>query len=90
LTDLRPEFVEQVHSLRRSVLHNIKPKSINGHVMSGAEWIQLVEIYVAAINEGAVPSIQSAWTYICKQGAENAYESARARFEEEVASFVTP
>jgi hypothetical protein len=58
--------------------------------MNGSEWIQLVEIYVEAINEGAVPSIQSAWTYICKQGAESAYESARARFEEELAQFVTP
>lgn len=43
-------------------------------MINGSEWIQLVEIYVNAINEGAVPSIQSAWTYICKQGAENALE----------------
>lgn len=42
--------------------------------MNGAEWIKLVEVYVEAINEGAVPSIQSAWTYICKQGAEEALE----------------
>ena len=72
------------------MLRNIKPKSLNGHVMSGLEWIQLVEVYVEAINEGAVPSIQSAWTYICKQGAEAAYEEARTRFEHEVSQFVTP
>lgn len=77
--------MDQVHHLRHQVLRNIKPKSINGHVMSGLEWIQLVEVYVEAINEGAVPSIQSAWTYICKQGAEAAYEEARGRFEGEVA-----
>jgi hypothetical protein len=57
LEELRGEFVEQILSLRKSVLHNIKPKQINGQPMSGAEWIKLVELYVKAINEGAVPSI---------------------------------
>jgi hypothetical protein len=54
-------------------LQNVKVKTINGHQMSGTEWLTLVELYVEAINTGAVPSIQSAWTYLCKQGAENAY-----------------
>ncbi len=57
LEELRAEFVAQVHGLRRAVLSNMKPKSINGHIMNGSEWIQLVEVYVQAINEGAVPSI---------------------------------
>jgi Guanylate-binding protein, N-terminal domain/Guanylate-binding protein, C-terminal domain len=81
LEELRAEFVAQVHGLRRAVLGNIRPKSINGHIMNGAEWIQLVEVYVQAINDGAVPSIQSAWTYICKQSANKAYEDGRQHFE---------
>ena len=55
--------------------------------MNGAEWIKLVEIYVEAINEGAVPNIQSAWTYICKQGAEESLEQVRDSFEQELGSF---
>ncbi len=39
LEELRAEFVDQVHHLRQQVLRNIKAKSINGHVMSGLEWI---------------------------------------------------
>lgn len=49
--------------------------------MNGNEWIQLVEIYVKAINDGAVPSIQSAWTSICRQAANKALDQAKATFE---------
>ena len=66
LGELRSEFVEQVKTLRERVLQKVKVKTINGHAINGAEWITLVELYVEAINTGAVPSIQSAWTYLCK------------------------
>lgn len=70
MRDLRPEFLAQVDSLRQRVLANVKPKTIRGHEMTGSEWLTLVELYVEAINEGVVPSIQSAWTCIQRQGAE--------------------
>jgi hypothetical protein len=66
LGELRSEFVEQVKTLRERVLQKVKVKTINGHAINGLEWITLVELYVEAINTGAVPSIQSAWTYLCK------------------------
>jgi len=28
-----------VHALRRTVLGNVKPKEINGHMLNGTEWI---------------------------------------------------
>jgi hypothetical protein len=88
LEELRGEFVEQVQLLRKRVLFNVKPKAVNGHLVSGAEWIALVELYVNAINNGVVPSIQSAWTSICRQAANQALEQAKATFEQELASFV--
>lgn len=57
LNSLRSDFVSQVHSLRSKVLNNVRVKTINGHAMSGSEWISLVSLYVNAINTGAVPSI---------------------------------
>jgi hypothetical protein len=39
------------------VLHRVKPKTLNGHEMTGLEWISMVELYVEAINQGAVPNI---------------------------------
>ena len=43
--------------LRRKVINRIKAKTVNNQIMDGASWISLVEQYVKAINEGAVPDI---------------------------------
>lgn len=66
LDTLRPEFVEQVHTLRRKVINRIKPKTINGRKLNGLMLFNLAQSYVDAINRGAVPSIESSWSYICK------------------------
>ncbi len=88
LKELRSEFVDQVNALRQRVLQNVKVKTINGHTINGSEWITLVQLYVDAINTGAVPSIQSAWTYLCKQGAEQALDATKQSFERELSQFV--
>ena len=44
----------------------MKPKTLNGHNLSGLMYTNLVRCYVEAINCGAVPAIESAWTYICR------------------------
>ena len=76
LEELRPEFVEQVLVLRRKVIGRIKPKQLNGKKLSGAMMATLAESYVTAINEGAVPNIESAWSYICKNECQKALEEA--------------
>lgn len=57
MEELRAEFVEQVMNLRRKVINKIKPKQINGQSMDGSSWGELVEQYVKAINDGAMPDI---------------------------------
>lgn len=49
--------------------------------MDGATWIQLVEQYINAINDGTVPSIESSWTYICRNKAQDQFESLKNEFE---------
>lgn len=65
LTDLRADFVDQVMTLRRKVLNRIKPKLLNGKKLTGSMLAGLVQNYVSAINQGVVPNIQNAWSYIC-------------------------
>lgn len=83
LEELRPEFVEQVFCLRNKVLRHIKPKAVNNLPLNGAMWIQMVESYVNAINEGCVPNIHSSWTYICRQRAQYALDQAKLSFDSE-------
>ena len=66
LEDLRPEFVEQFMQLRRKVINRIRPKVMHGKKLSGDMLYNLAGSYVDAINRGAVPNIETAWSYICK------------------------
>ena len=51
--------------LRNKVLHRVKPKIINGKRLTGPMLANLANVYVQSINEGAIPNIENAWTYIC-------------------------
>ena len=42
----------------------------------------LAEAYVASINNGAVPNIENAWSYICKSECHKAIEESLQRFED--------
>jgi hypothetical protein len=73
LDALRPEFVEQMMDLRTKVLGRIKPKSLNGKDIDGGMLANLANIYVTAINQGTIPNIENAWSYICKNECQKAY-----------------
>jgi hypothetical protein len=53
-------------SLRKKVINRIKGKTLNGKKLNGIMLYNLALSYVDAINKGAVPNIESAWSYICK------------------------
>jgi len=62
---LRPEFLEQMLSLRSRIFKRVKPKALNGKFITGELFIELCHAYTQAINKGSVPCIESAWTYLC-------------------------
>ena len=66
IEELRPEFVEQFMQLRRKVINRIKPKVMYRKRISGDMLNNLAGSYDDAINRGAVPNIETAWSYICK------------------------
>ena len=70
-------------TLRRKVINRIKPKTLHGKRLTGSMLLTLGDSYVSAINEGAVPNIESAWTYICKSECQKAVENSFAIFEDE-------
>ena len=81
LDELRPEFVEQVMQLRRKVINRIKPKMMHDRKLNGEMLYNLALSYVEAINRGAVPNIESAWSYICKNECQKAQYEAQGKFE---------
>ena len=81
LEDLRAEFVEQVMQLRRKVINRVKPKPTHGKKLNGEMLYNLMSSYVEAINKGAVPNIETAWSYICKNECQKALYEAFDKFE---------
>ena len=84
ISDLRPEFAQQVHILRKKVLQSVAVKSLNTRAMTGEMLAGLLHTYTKAINEGVVPSIESAWTYISAGACEKAFHEALDVYNEAI------
>ena len=76
VSKLRKEFIEQVNYLRKTVINSINPKKLNGQELSGEMFCNLLHSYVKMINDGAVPVIQTAWTYMRQNQTVNAKKNA--------------
>lgn len=82
--DLRPEFVDQVAVLRNKVINNVKPKTLNNKLLDGEMLCKLIDSYVTAVNKGAVPNIENAWNYICKNECAKAFEDSIALYTKKI------
>ena len=50
----------------------MKKKTIQGKSLTGEMYGNLILSYAEAINNGAVPNIENAWSYLCKNECEKA------------------
>lgn len=64
---LRPEFVQQAVELRERILKeaSMRPFRVNGVELNGSMLGSMCAQYVQAMNDGCVPVIQDAWSYVC-------------------------
>lgn len=90
---LRPEFKQGVADLTSLIFSRAHPKRFGSTFMTGPLLAGLVGAYVGAINQGAVPTIATAWQGVaeseCRRGcdaAEAAYAAAWAQGAQGVAS----
>lgn len=56
--------------LRKRIFGRLQPKRINNNIVDGDAYFKIIKTYVEAINNGAVPNIQSAWEYICAEKSQ--------------------
>ncbi|KAG9411390.1 hypothetical protein AC1031_017030 [Aphanomyces cochlioides] len=81
ITELRPEFQEQLAKLKSSIFNHLSPKMMNNKPLNGSMFAGLLVAYVDAINHGSVPTISSAWDGVtateCKKAMKTAHESFR-------------
>ena len=76
--------MNQMHQLRQRIFKRVKPKSLNGRFITGATLLELCEAYTTAINQGTVPCIENAWTYVCRNENQRASLEAINIYEYEL------
>ena len=83
---LRPEFVAQAEELRDKIFAAAvaRPMHVKGYPLTGAMLGMLCESYVTAVNDGRVPDIKDAWTYVCDAQRAQLEQKAVLDFSEEV------
>ena len=78
-SSLRREFTVQVDAARNKIFGGVKAKCINGRKMNGSMFVELIKGYISIINQGALPTVESAWVYVCRgEGLKVAQEAARS------------
>ena len=53
--------------LKNHIFSSDQKKKLNGKDINGEILAALLLNYISAINDGAVPNIESAWTFICME-----------------------
>eukprot|EP01022_Parablepharisma_sp_SALTPOND_P025670 TRINITY_DN602_c1_g1_i1.p1 TRINITY_DN602_c1_g1~~TRINITY_DN602_c1_g1_i1.p1 ORF type:complete len:1870 (-),score=221.62 TRINITY_DN602_c1_g1_i1:13785-19394(-) len=87
---LRKEFVDQLSVVKTKIRKKLRAKIVNGKKVNGPMLADLCIAYTDAINGGKVPSIDNAWTYVCKSQCETALNEAQKTFEEGVREKIFP
>eukprot|EP01029_Cantina_marsupialis_P028350 TRINITY_DN776041_c0_g1_i1.p1 TRINITY_DN776041_c0_g1~~TRINITY_DN776041_c0_g1_i1.p1 ORF type:complete len:809 (+),score=197.92 TRINITY_DN776041_c0_g1_i1:125-2551(+) len=87
-SSLRPGFQKQVTALNKKIIEGAcaSPKMMFGHTVSGEMLSGLAESYVEAMNTGAVPTINNAWSRVLAQQNQKALANALECYEIEISN----
>jgi hypothetical protein len=86
--ELRPEFLDGVKQLQDKIFSQIGPKCFGSSYLTGELFVDLWTSYVDAINQGKVPTIDTAWEYIWAFQCEKQIKILLNSYEVEVAKFL--
>jgi hypothetical protein len=78
---LRPEFRSGVDKLISQIFSKAEPKRFGTQLMNGPILAGLVEAYVQALNNGAVPTIATAWQGVAEQECRRASDEAEGAYQ---------
>jgi len=88
--DLRPEFTEGLEHLIGLINHRCQPKRVGNDVLNGPALAAIAQAYIVAINEGAVPEIQTAWQNVAEAECRRVMEDAEGIYVKEFSPLADP
>ena len=77
--EFREEFITQLKVIRKKILKKINPKKLNGKTFNGEMLLELTRVYIATMNSGSLPNIDSAWQYLVKSESKKAMSSKKRK-----------
>jgi hypothetical protein len=89
LKDMRPEFKQEFEVFKNKIFHECPTKMMNNKPVSGRMMAHLLEQYIKAINEGAVPNISTAWENVLDSEVRRLYENAMKVYKDETDKLAT-
>jgi hypothetical protein len=82
LSQLAPGFRNGVTKLTSGIMEGVGEKRVNGTTLDGAMLLSLTDAYVKAINEGALPTISTAWQNVVVIECERALKAGSQLYRE--------
>lgn len=74
----------QVKAIRNKIFSSVKVKKINDRSLNGALLLSLCKGYMDTINKGHLPSVESAWFYVCRSEGMKAIRESTDLLEKEI------
>ncbi|PKA50185.1 hypothetical protein AXF42_Ash020130 [Apostasia shenzhenica] len=76
LNRLRPEFRSGLDTFTKFVFERTRPKQFGATVMTGPILAGITQLFLDAINKGAVPTMSSSWQSVEEAECRRAFDSA--------------
>lgn len=74
--ELRKEFLNQVNILVKKVFSAVRPKQVQGSYMNGKMYLNLVKLYVSALNSDNLPDIKTSWKIVVDQQMQSGFNKS--------------
>ena len=82
--ELRPEFLSQMSELVTRVFDYVKPKQIQGSFMNGKMYINLIKMYLNAMNSNSLPDVKTSWKIVVETQMEGMFRKSLSYYLEEM------
>ncbi len=84
IADIRSEFLSQMEELVSRVFNGIRPKLVQGSFVNGKTYLELVKMYVEALNNNSIPDVKTSWKLVVESQMEQIFEKSLNYYTEEM------
>ena len=74
--ELRPEFLNQMNLLVKKIFDSVRPKQIQGSYMNGKMYINLIKMYLNALNSDSLPDVKTSWKIVVDEQMQIIYKKS--------------